>query len=482
MRIVHGVRFRTIMPKSKNNSTASAGAIALTVGFALIGLLAAALAAAIYARGLYQDGAYYTLRVAEGEWFYLHDPARTVVQSLRQAPIVALSRFSELTLFARAQVFTFVMLALPIAFTAACWFIAPRDQKGWALLPVLHLLLGFSTTSFEAVGEAAVAAAYVWVLIFLLAFRTRTLASQLMFLALAVWTGKLHEGIILCMPLLIIICISRAAAAKTWTERLFLVASIAVFSAAAVYQVCWIVFPRVPSAPQSAAHAVMAFEFLTFEGRWNLPVVAAALALVALALIQAVGKSGRSTILVTSAFIVGCATIVALALFVDAAIAPRAQAQARFNPVFATVLLGSVLAWSLRRGVAQPVTVAPAVLVVTTVLAVTQVTSDFVATRFWSEYIRDFRERAANATGSIEWSRAAATGDPVRDHIWDVITIDWTLPIMSIIMAPNGNVKAIFDYPPATSFRPFNPGNPDELPVVRGVSYESYRRTLRSDQ
>src|SRR6185369_7868770 len=169
MRIVHGVRFRTIMPKSKNNSTASAGAIALTVGFALIGLLAAALAAAIYARGLYQDGAYYTLRVAEGEWFYLHDPARTVVQSLRQAPIVALSRFSELTLFARAQVFTFVMLALPIAFTAACWFIAPRDQKGWALLPVLHLLLGFSTTSFEAVGEAAVAAAYVWVLIFLLA-------------------------------------------------------------------------------------------------------------------------------------------------------------------------------------------------------------------------------------------------------------------------------------------------------------------------
>src|SRR4029078_901094 len=166
---------------------------------------------------------------------------------------------------------------------------------------------------------------------------------------------------------------------------------------------------------------VMAFEFLTFEGRWNLPVVAAALALVAWALVEAVGKSGRSTILVTSAFIVGCATIVALALFVDAAIAPRAWAQSRFNPVFPTVLLGSVLAWSLRRGVAQPVTVAPAVLVVTTVLAVTQVTSDFVATRFWWKYIRDFRERAANATGSIEWSRAAATGDPVRDHIWDVI-------------------------------------------------------------
>ena len=54
---------------------------------------------------------------------------QTTLQALRQAPVVLLSRFTDLSLFHRAQAFTFVMLMLPPALVAVCWFIAPRGMK-----------------------------------------------------------------------------------------------------------------------------------------------------------------------------------------------------------------------------------------------------------------------------------------------------------------------------------------------------------------
>jgi hypothetical protein len=79
-------------------------------------------------RPLYQDGAYYLFRVAQHEGFYLVDPARTAVQVIRQAPIVFLSKFTDVSLVVRAQVFSFSMLVMPALMCALCWFILPRDR------------------------------------------------------------------------------------------------------------------------------------------------------------------------------------------------------------------------------------------------------------------------------------------------------------------------------------------------------------------
>ena len=69
--------------------------------------------ASIDARGLYHDGVYYVFKIAARERFFLIDPARNVVQILRQAPIVLLSEFTEMSVFQLGQVFTFILLALP---------------------------------------------------------------------------------------------------------------------------------------------------------------------------------------------------------------------------------------------------------------------------------------------------------------------------------------------------------------------------------
>jgi len=115
----------------------------LTLGFVLATNLACSFYASIDARGLYHDGVYYLLKIAEHEWFFLIDPARNAVQTLRQAPIVLLSKFTDMSLFQRGQVFTFVLLVLPTLLCALCWLIVPRDRKAWILFPLTYLLIGF---------------------------------------------------------------------------------------------------------------------------------------------------------------------------------------------------------------------------------------------------------------------------------------------------------------------------------------------------
>ena len=55
------------------------------------------------------------------------------------------------------------------------------------------------------------------------------------------------------------------------------------------------------------------------------------------------------------------------------------------------------------------------------------------------------------------------------------MTVGWVHPIMSIILAENGNVRTILDYPPEATFRPIDLSDPEKLQRVHGVSYGSYR-------
>jgi hypothetical protein len=185
----------------------SAKECAWTWGFVLVLITASSLFASIPARGLFQDGVYYLYRIAEREWFHLVDPARTVVQVMRQAPIVLLSRFSNLSLFERGQAFSFVMLMLPALICMACWFLLPHGRKGWIIFPILHLLVGISATSFNAVGETSIATSYWWCLFFLLLFRTRDIATQSLFLLLCALAFYLHEGAFPLMLVLLIACV-----------------------------------------------------------------------------------------------------------------------------------------------------------------------------------------------------------------------------------------------------------------------------------
>src|SRR6266566_4633747 len=137
----------------------------LTFSLVVAASLACSLYASFDARGVYADAAGLVVVIYEMKWFLLSlSGTRIAVEIMRQAPIVLLARYTSATLLECAQALTFVMLTLPTILCALCWWIVPQDRKAWILFPLASLLVGFAATSMHAIGEAAIATSYYWIL------------------------------------------------------------------------------------------------------------------------------------------------------------------------------------------------------------------------------------------------------------------------------------------------------------------------------
>jgi hypothetical protein len=427
-----------------SDDQSDAAAIGATFGFAILTMLFCGAYASIYCRGLFQDGVYYLIRVCEHEWFYLYDPARTTVQIMRQAPVVLALNLGEFRLIELGRLLSLTMLITPPVLTALCWYIVPRDQKLWTLLPVISLLVGFSTTSFVPVGEASISASYFWILLFLLVFRTRTTLSRFAFLLLCLPAFQLHEAVCLLTPILLL---------ALWSQR------------------------------EAALHGILSLGVLYLEGHINLPAVTAILGIAALAvtfflhagLPEAVTRRANVIAAIFSAY--GLLAIVAAWQF-EETLSPAAQNLSRYNGIFASMALGFFIALFANARLRFSWSKAPTLVIVVS-LAVAQMGTDLAATWRWRLYLHDFQTRLANSTGLTDWQGNAAGTNAARDASWRLMTIGWVNPIMSIVLSPDGQVHSILDYSPDATFRPFDLLDPNSLPRIRGVSYRSYFEAQR---
>src|SRR5260370_34741642 len=107
---------------------------------------------------------------------------------------------------------------------------------------------------------------------------------------------------------------------------------------------------------------------------------------------------------------------------------------------------------------------------------------DLAATTRWRFYIGVFQGRRAESSGLVDWQGCTAARYDARDRDWQLMTVGWVHPIMSIIFSSDGDVRSILNYPPETSFRPIDLSDPNKLPNLRGVSYRTYRRSIESSR
>ena len=444
--------------------------------------------ASIEARGLYHDGVYYVFKIAARERFFLIDPARNVVQILRQAPIVLLSEFTEMSVFQLGQVFTFILLALPTLLCALCWVIVPRGRKAWILFPLVYLLTAFAATSMHAIGEAAIAASYFWILLFLFLFRTRSIGSQGLFLLLSVPAFQLHEGAFPFTSVMLLACAMRARVVTNMRERRFVGVCALLFAAILAYQIRWIIYPRFPTDRAEILQGLMQFQFLYVDGRLNLPLVTGTVALLALAAVFFVhttlppGKAASAARAIALFFALFALAAIAAAILVDESFSPLAQLQARYQPVFTAAALGMAAVVLLGLRLPDRLWMQPATIFIVIALCAAQTTADLAATRRWHAFVVDLQSRLATGRGLISWEKMRHTGNERADTNWRLMAVEWVIPVTSIVYSPNGSVRSIIDLPAGTSFRPVDPEKPDRLPPIRGVDYTPYRRFFASQK
>jgi hypothetical protein len=461
----------------------------LQITFALVlgANLACSLYASIDARGLYHDGVYYLLKIAEGEWFFLHDPPRNVVQVLRQAPIVFLSKFTDMSLFGRAQVFSFILLLLPASLWLVCWLITPRCRKVWMLFPLAYLLIGFAPTSFHAIGEAAVAAGYFWIMLFLLLFRTRRLASQLLFLLLCIFAIQLHEGAFPLMLVLLLACACRAYGANGRREKAFLAVSALLVLVVVRYELNWVIHPQSVPDRQSILEGLETFQFVLADGHVNLPLISGTVASAALIVVffSYLGAPATAVIYgrrIAVGFAVLSLVAVVVSLSIEQSFAPFAQLQARYHPVFVSAALGTAAVFILAFRLPDRLWMQPATVSILLTLCMAQTVADAVATGRWHAYVIDFRSRLANAQGLVPWETMLHTGDASIDTDWRLMAVPWVIPVTSIVFAPGPNINSLIDLPAGFTYRPVDPEKPDRLPYLRGIDYAGYRRFIAAQK
>jgi hypothetical protein len=455
--------------------TLDARLLQLTVWLILIAQLTSSLYASINARGLYADGVFYLVRIYSDERFLLFD-TRSTVQILRQAPIVFLSKYTSATLFECGQVFTFVMLTMPAALCAVCWFIAPRNRKVWILFPLAALLTGFEATSLHAIGEAAIATGYYWILLFLLLFRTHSTIWRVLFLLLCIPAFWLHEGAFPLTAALMLALVVRTDA--TYPHKgLFVRISALLLVAIFVYQVRWVIYPQFPEDRAGVVWTLKHFQFLYTGGHFNLQLITGMVALVGLSAVfyasttQPVAKAVETRGIIVVAWICFAITATATAIMVEQSFSPPSHSVARYHPVMVSAALGIIMIWLLRFQVPDRSWMRPATIFILISLCATQTVADVAATKRWNAYVVDLQTRVANGRGLIPWETTLHTANERADINWRLMSVGWVAPFNSIVYAPKGVVNAIIEPPIGSPFQPLDLRRPESLPKLRGISY-----------
>jgi hypothetical protein len=383
----------------------------LILWFVVIAKLASSLYASIDARGLYADGASYLVGIYGDKWFLTYD-VRGTVQILRQAPIVLLSRYTTATLFECGQVFTFVMLTMPTALCALCWFIAPNNRKAWILFPLIALLTGFAATSFHAIGEAAIATSYYWILLFLQLFRCHSAVWQVLFVLLCVPAFWLHEG---AFPLTAGLLIAIAVQADAPRRRFFVRVSALLLAAIFTYQLRWVIYPQFPDDRDGIVQGLTHFEFFYVDGHFNLQLINALVGLVALSVVFFPGRQGRSNRKNSSGRLDdlcisdNCRSPNDRREFFS--VFASTSLKARYHPIIFSTALGAAMALLLRYQVPEPRWMQPTTIFILVLLCVTQTAADMAATARWDAYVVDLRSRLVHGQGLIPWEANLHTAD-----------------------------------------------------------------------
>jgi hypothetical protein len=439
--------------------------------------------ASIQARGLYSDGVAYLVGVYQDRWFLLFD-TRTVVQLLRQAPIVFASRYTSASLFECGQLFSLVMLTLPWFFCLLCWFILPKDQKQWILFPLLAALAGFMATSVHAVGEAAIAAGYEWLILFVLLFRAHQTPWLLLWIGIILPAFRLHEGTFTFLTVIVVAAVMAFRSARSRLQRAILGVGVLYLIGTIAYQIRWVIFPQFQHDRDAVVNGLLHGEFLYYDGHFNLQLINGLVALLILTMlgvawvreIDKPSKVASQVVIVT--WVLFCIVSVIFATMVEQSFAPFAQLQARYHPPLVGTLLASIMVGLLQYKASSRFLTSGPVVFTILLLSTIQLVADLASTERWNAFVADLRVRLSISQGLIPWETTLHTGDARADINWQLIKIGWVVPYFSIVYAPNGVVRAIINSPIGTEPLPFNPAEIKLLPPLKGIDYAPYEKSL----
>jgi len=113
------------------------------------------------------------------------------------------------------------------------------------------------------------------------------------------------------------------------------------------------------------------------------------------------------------------------------------------------------------------------------VLAAVAAVWQFNSVLQWSRALDSFRAILVEAPGFVEWDDVLRRMPPDRRRLAERLASGWTASPMSLVLAPNGQVRTIVGATQPTGYRPFDPLDEAKLPRSRFWTLEPYLAALR---
>jgi hypothetical protein len=354
-------------------------------------------------------------------------------------------------------------LGWPIILTASCWLILPREEKGWIIGPLINLVALCPMTSLAAIGEGMIASCLLWIIFFLVLFRTRTIWGAILAVSLTALGAVTHESAAVFFVGIAAIAIMGMRGSSA-VQRLthFAISTAAIWSAC--YLISVILYPRDPVNLGDFLIGILALAFVELHGV-NLTAVATIVSCASIFWIVRAQHKTQPILLSSISFF---ALVAALLLFLpEWTVTPVAQFSGRGLPVLGTTLLSFGLWAGWRNGVKPEFLLSKPALLVLFGLLLTQSVAQIMMTRQWANTLGTVTRIIERSEGAVPWQAALEITAPLNPILWKEMTWYSEIEALSLLFAPQGRVHALIDAPTSERWKPFQLDPPASLPKSR---------------
>jgi hypothetical protein len=375
-----------------------------------------------------------------------------------------------------ARLFTLGALGWPIILTASCWLILPREEKGWIIGPLINLVALCPMTSLAAIGEGMIASCLLWIIFFLVLFRTHTIWGAILAVSLTALGAVTHESAAVFFVGIAAIAIMGMRGSSA-VQRLthFAISTAAIWSAC--YLISVILHPRDPVNLGDFLIGILALAFVELHGV-NLTAVATIVACASIFWIMRAQHKTQPILLSSISFFV---LVAALLLFLpEWTVTPVAQFSGRGLPVLGTTLLSFGLWAGWRNGVKPEFLLSKPALLVLLGLLLTQSVAQIMMTRQWANTLGTVTRIIERSEGPVPWQAALEITAPLNPILWKEMTWYSEIEALSLLLAPQGRVHALIDAPTSERWKPFQLAPPASLPKSRFWDVASYATAVDS--
>ncbi len=448
---------RILLLSYRQISLEAFGWVCLAAGLGL--LFAAQIDAGIALRGLYADGVFYAARIYAHGAMAIVEPSRWTAQFIMQAPVAAGMAFGLDSPRGVALLFSLSTNLVPLLLTATCFWLLPKTERRFFLFPVFVFLGGSMGSAFASVADGATAAAYAWVLFFLLRFAPLTPGHAAAILVLSLGALRLHEAMAYLGPILTATCLRRRKLVGTPYERGLLVVA-ALLALSSAVELGYILLPHTPGNRASFVSDVLSLRwFFATEQGLNVPALLGLLGLAAVAL--ASWRPSRWFGVLAFAIAATGASVAVAAGELPAA--PAAAFAARNNGALLSLpAMGLCLVLANHPG-RWPTSLAFPLLL-GAMLALALAVIDFRATRDWRGYISGFETALRTERGVVPLAQLVRRLPPKQAEAIARFSWPWTSGLMSLVLAPQPKIHTLIASPFTGGWEPMDPYRPGTWP------------------